>query len=509
MMSSKKKYNSTYDVVVVGAGNAALCAALSAQEEGCKVLVLEKGTINKRGGNSFFSDGSIRFAYSNLNDIREVVTSITDEEANLIKMPPYHEIDYICDLMRVTSGKSDPSLAKQLVAQSYETIKWIKDQGVQFTLNYENQSFKQDGNYLFWGGSPVRVEGKGVGLMEKLFSRIEEVGIEIWYNTRALELVNENEKIAGIIVKQEGKKIRINTSSVILACGSFEANEKMRQQYMGAEWGKAIVRGTEHNTGDGISMAIAIGAQRYGQWKDCHSIGTDYNAPKVGDFTKPGDIFKKHSYPYGIMLNKEGKRFIDEGADFRNYTYAKYGREILKQPDHIAYQVYDAQVRSLLRKEYNIDEATCYQANTLEELINLLPVNREQFLLTVQDYNASVLDGEYNPTVKDGKGTKDIIPPKTNWALPIEKGPFYAFPVACGITFTFGGLKVNAHAEVLNENDKPLNGLFAAGEIMGGIFYENYPGGTGLMAGSIFGKIAGESVAQYIQDYRNHSVIRS
>ncbi|WP_019392378.1 FAD-dependent tricarballylate dehydrogenase TcuA [Priestia filamentosa] len=505
-MSSNKNCNSSYDVVVVGAGNAALCAAISAREEGCKVLVLEKGPVHKRGGNSFFTDGAIRFAYSDLNAIREVVTDISNEEATLIKMPPYSEMDYLCDLMRVTQGKSDPSLAKQLVSQSYETIVWMKNQGIKFILNYENQSFKKDGKHHFWGGLPVKTENQGVGLMEQLFTRAEELGIDIWYNSRATELAAENGIIIGIILEKNEEKIKLNTSGVILACGSFEANEQMRSQYIGEEWDNAIVRGTEYNTGDGISMAIDVGAQRNGQWSGCHSIGTDYNAPKVGDFTKPGDIFKKHSYPYSIMLNRDGKRFVDEGADFRNYTYAKYGREILKQPDHVAYQIYDAQVRPLLRKEYDLEEATFYQANSLEELVNLLPVNREEFLKTIKEYNASVQEGEYSPTEKDGKRTLGISPPKTNWALPIEKGPFYAFPVTCGITFSFGALKVNPRGEVLNSNEEPLNGLFAAGEMIGGIFYENYPGGSGLMSGSVFGKLAGKSAALYTQEQRSNAI---
>lgn len=242
-------------------------------------------------------------------------------------------------------------------------------------------------------------------------------------------------------------------------------------------------------------MAIEAGAATFGQWSGCHSIGTDYNAPKVGDFTKPGDIFKKHSYPLGIMLNKEGKRFVDEGADLRNYTYAKYGREILKQPGQMAIQIFDAQVKPLLRKEYVLEEASEYKADTLEELIAQLPVDQKQFLETIQQYNEAVQEGEYSPNEKDGKGTTGITPPKSNWALKIEQGPFYAYPVTCGVTFSFGGLHVNPNGEVLGENGEMIDGLFAAGEMVGGIFYDNYPGGSGLMSGAVFGKIAGATAA--------------
>ncbi len=499
-MSIKEESSIFYDVVVVGAGNAALCAAISAKEQGASVLVLERGPIEKRGGNSFFTDGAIRVAYKDLEAIRNVMPELTDAEADLIVMPEYTEADYYDDLLRVTDGKSDPELARQLVSKSYETILWMKEQGVSFELNYENQSFEQDGKRHFWGGLPIKTVNKGVGLIKQLFLRAEELGIDIRYEARATELLTENERITGIIIEQNYERQTIQASSVVLACGSFEANKTLRSEYLGEEWNAAIVRGTEFNTGDGIAMALAAGGQKYGEWSGCHSIGTDYNAPRVGDFTKPGDIYKKHSYPYSIMLNREGNRFVDEGADFRNYTYAKYGREILKQPGQIAYQIYDSKVRPMLRKEYDLEEATFYQADTLEELVKLLPVNQHQFIQTILEYNDSVEEGDYNPTEKDGKGTRGIVPAKSNWALRIDEGPFYAFPVTCGITFAFGGVHTDPDGRVLNKENKPIEGLFAAGEMIGGIFYKNYPGGSGLMSGAVFGKLAGASASRYILD---------
>jgi tricarballylate dehydrogenase len=493
-----------YDVVVVGAGNAALCAAISAREKAGRVLVLEKGPGEKRGGNSFFTDGAIRFAFDGLDAIRAIIPSITDEEAANIEIPAYSKENYYNDLMRVTENRSDPALAEHLVSKSYETIKWMRDHGVIFELIYDNQSFEKDGKRHFWGGLPVKTRNKGVGLIEMLNRRVQELGIDVWYESPAVKLLKESGRITGIVVKQGDNEITVETGSVVLACGGFEANKQLRGKHLGSEWEAAIVRGTEFNTGDGLSMALEIGAQKFGQWSGCHSVGTDYNAPKVGDFTKPGDIFKKHSYPFGIMLNKDGKRFVDEGADFRNYTYAKYGREVLKQPGHMAMQIYDAQVRHMLRKEYNLDETTEYKADTLEELADQLAaqlaVNKEQFLQTIKEYNEAVQDGPYYPNEKDGKGTKGITPPKSNWALRIEQGPFYAYPITCGITFSFGALHVNSNGEVLDEQGAPIGGLFAAGEMVGGIFYDNYPGGSGLMSGSVFGKTAGASAAAYALD---------
>ncbi|MCM3716496.1 FAD-dependent tricarballylate dehydrogenase TcuA [Alkalihalobacillus oceani] len=488
-----------YDVVVAGAGNAALCAAISARETGLSVLVLEKAPKHKRGGNSYFTDGAIRFAYNGIDDIRKIIPEMTDEEAAKINMPSYHVDDYYNDLMRVNNNKSDPSLARQLVSRSFETITWMHSHGISFELNYKNQSFEGDGKFHFWGGLPVKTHNIGMGLIKSLNKRAEELGIDIWYEARALDIKKENDRITAIEVEKGGQIVSIPVHSVILACGGFEANKEMRAKHIGPEWEAAIVRGTEYNTGDGLQIALKAGAARHGDWSGCHSIGTDYNAPKVGDFSKPGDIFKKHSYPLGLLINRDGERFVDEGADFRNYTYAKYGREILKQPGAMAFQVYDQQVRPLLREEYDLEEATAFQADSVEELADMIDVNKEAFLKTIAEYNNAVQDGSFHPNEKDGKGTRGIHPPKSNWALKLDQAPYYAFPVTCGITFSFGGLLASIDAEVLTADATPINGLFAAGEMIGGLFYDNYPGGSGLMSGAVFGKLAGKSASRYVK----------
>ena len=487
-----------YDVVVVGAGNAALCAAISAKENGASVLVLEKGPIEKRGGNSYFTDGAIRTAYNTLDNIQKVV-SLTDEDIALIDMPTYTADDFYADILTVSKQQSNPALVRNLVDHSFETIEWLHEQGVEFELNYDNQSFKVDDKIQFWGGLPVKTVEKGIGLMRSLFTRAEQLGIEVWYEAAATKIQTVDDKVSAIEIQQKEKTIEVSCNAVVLACGSFEASKKARQKFIGEEWLDAIVRGTEFNTGDGIEMALQIGATRAGQLNGCHAIGTDANVPKVGDFKKPGDIYKKHSYPYSIMLNTDGQRFVDEGADFRNYTYAKYGKEILKQPNNIAYQIFDAKVRPILRKEYDLKEATVYEAATLEELANQLNVDKEAFLATIQAYNEDVNDKPFDPSVKDGKATRTSTPPKSNWAQKIDEGPFYAYPVTCGITFSFSGVKANTKAEVLSEQGEAIEGLFAAGEMIGEIFYENYPGGSGLMSGAVYGKIAGENAAKYVQ----------
>lgn len=487
----------TYDVVVAGTGNAALCAAISAREEGLNVLIVEKGPKHKRGGNSFFTDGAVRCAYNNLDDLRKVVPEITDEEAENIEMPVYTVGDFDDDLMRVTKGKSEKHLADKLTGDSFETIQWMHKQGVKFELN-ENQYFEREGKLVFWGGLPLKTRGKGIGLIDALFKKLGAIEVETRYETRAVGVKQENGKITALEVESDGERQLIPTKSVILACGGFEASESKRMKNIGEEWKNSVVRGSEYNTGDGIEIVLESGGQKFGEWDGCHAHMTDYNAPRVGDYSKPGDIYKKSSYPLGLIVNTNGERFVDEGADFRNYTYAKYGKETLKQPEQKAFQLYDSQVRSLLRKEYDLEEATCIKADTLEELANEMGVNREAFLETIKAYNKAVQEGNYDPSIKDGKQTLGITPPKSNWALQFNQAPFYAYPVTCGITFTFGAVRVNERGEVLNEEVQPIPGLFAAGEMVGGLFYHNYPGGSGLMSGSVFGKQAGITAATFL-----------
>ena len=225
----------------------------------------------------------------------------------------------------------------------------------------------------------------------------------------------------------------------------------------------------------------------------------DRNAPEFGDLAV-GDNFQKHSYPWGIMINANGERFVDEGADFRNYTYAKYGRVILMQPKQVAWQVFDAKIIPMLRDEYRIKQVTKVHANTLEELVNKLEdVDAEKALETIKTYNKAVMtEVPFDPNVKDGRATRGLAVPKSNWANTLDEPPFEAYAVTCGLTFTFGGIKIDTTARVIDTDGAPIPGLFAAGELVGGLFYFNYPGGTGLMSGSVFGKIAGTAAGQRV-----------
>ena len=485
-----------FDVVVVGAGSAALNAALSAKEQGSKVLVLEKAPEHLRGGNSYFTGGLFRFAYSGLEEIVNLLPEVGTEEQDRIDVGSYDNSDFYADVMRVTEGLSNPDLLQILVSESYPTMIWMRDQGVPWILAYGRQAFEHEGKLRFWGGLIVESVGGGKGLSDRLFELCQNVGIEVRYQSAATELKTDNKgKISGVIIKGPDGYEHINCHNVVLACGGFEANAEMRTRYLGPGWELAKVRGTQYNTGEGIQMALDIGAQSHGHWSGCHAVAWDLNAPPHGD-RNVADLFQKHSYPFGLIVNVDGERFVDEGADFRNYTYAKYGREILKQPQRAAFQLFDQKSKHLLRDEYFIQQATMVESNTIEQLAEGLDINVPGLVKTIYNYNESVQDGEFNPTDLDGKGTIGLTPPKSNWAQKFDSPPYIGYAVTCGITFTFGGLKIDTRCRVQDTSDVPIPGLYAAGELTGGLFYNNYPGGAGLMAGAVFGKIAGREAGQ-------------
>ncbi|MCC7017198.1 MAG: FAD-dependent tricarballylate dehydrogenase TcuA [Rhodospirillales bacterium] len=493
-MSEKGAAKRDYDVVVVGGGNAALCAALAAREAGTTACVLERAPIEESGGNSRFTAGAIRFAYRGLDDLMKVMPDLTEAEIATTDFGAYTEDDFFEDMFRVTQYRADPDLVETLVRRSFDTVLWLRGKGMRFVPMYGRQAFKVEGRFKFWGGLTVEAWGGGPGLVNRLSEICKFTGIEIRYGARAIELLAPNGAVEGVKVRVSGRDEDIRAGAVVLASGGFESSAEMRARYLGPGWELAKVRGTRFNTGDGHKMALAIGASSAGNWSGCHAVGWDRNAPEFGDLAV-GDNFQKHSYPLGIMVNANGERFVDEGADFRNYTYAKSGRVILEQPQQFAWQIFDRKVLHLLRDEYRIKQMTKVAAGTLEELAGKLEgVDGDAFLRTVKDYNAAVrTDVPFNPNVKDGRGTAGLRVPKSNWATTIDQPPFEGYAVTCGITFTFGGLRIDGDAKVLDEELSPIPGLYAAGEIVGGLFYFNYPGGTGLMSGAVFGRIAGRS----------------
>lgn len=486
------------DVIVVGAGNAASCAALAAREKGARVLMLEAAPREEAGGNSTYTAGAMRVVYNGVEDILTLVPDLTDDVIANTDFGSYTTDNFFDDMFRVTQYRTDPELVDILVNRSLETLQWMRRQGIRFQTSHGRQAFKVDGRFKFWGGLACEVWGGGPGLVSMQHEAAEKAGVEILYDTAAIRLIGDVNGVHGVEIQQAGEHRSLLARAVILACGGFESNAEMRARYLGPNWDLAKVRGTRFNTGFGHRMALDIGAMPFGHWSGCHSVGWDQNAPAFGDLAV-GDAFQKHSYPFGIMVNARGERFVDEGADFRNYTYAKYGSEVLRQPNQFAWQVFDAKVQHLLRDEYRIRQITKVYADTIEELAQKLDgVDPEGFLRTVSEFNAAVRsDIPFNPNVKDGRAARGLAVPKSNWANTIDQGPFEAYAVTCGVTFTFGGLKISGDGEVQNAFGGAIPGLFAAGEIVGGLFYHNYPGGTGLTAGSVFGRIAGSSAAHY------------
>jgi tricarballylate dehydrogenase len=474
-----------------------MCAALSAREHAQKVLVLERAPEDESGGNSRFTAGLMRIVYNGVDDLRQLMPDLGADEIARTDFGAYTQDQFLDDMARVTEYRCDPDLTEILVKASFPTALWMRSKGVRFVAAWGRQAFNIGGRFKFWGGLTVEAVGGGPGLVDFLTQALKKNGIDLWYDARAVSLIADDDGVHGVVVKKNKRTVEVKGKAVVLAAGGFQANTEWRTRYLGPGWELAKVRGTRFNTGDAIRMALDIGAAPVGNWSGCHAVAWERNAPEFGDLAV-GDQFQKHSYPWGIYINAEGKRFVDEGADFRNYTYAKYGRVILAQPGQFAWQIFDAKVKGQLRDEYKIRQVTKRVGNTLEELVaKLEDTNQESALREILAYNKAVrTDIPFNPNVKDGRCTTNLKINKSNWANTLDTPPFEAYAVTCGITFSFGGLRINTGAQVMNTDGEPIAGLYAAGELVGGIFWFNYPGGSGLTNGSVFGRIAGASAGK-------------
>nr|WP_275296394.1 FAD-dependent tricarballylate dehydrogenase TcuA [Sulfitobacter geojensis] len=484
-------------VIVVGTGNAALCAAIAALENGAQVTLLEKADQALAGGNTKYTAGAMRFAYDGAADLLPLLRNPDDPRVQNADFGGYDVEKFGSDLLGFNDGRPLSEEQEALVNLSGETMRWLASHDVKFEPIYSRQSFEKDGRHVFWGGLTLAAENEGVGLFDMELAAVERLGGTVRYNSAVTGLVTEGDQVIGVLIGDEV----MHADAVILASGGFEANEEMRVQHMGPNWKAAKVRGTPHNTGDGLTMASAVGAAEYGFYAGCHATPMDLHMADFGNLDLPaGDRknYRKISYFLGVMLNADGARFVDEGANFRNYTYAQYGAAILEQPGQFAWQVFDSKVFDLLYAEYRFHDAHFVEADTLEALVPLMTgVNAEAAITTLDAYNDAVdTQAAFDPTVLDGKATDGLMPPKSNWAQKIDKGPFRAFPVTGGITFTYGGLKVDANGGVVREDGSTVAGLFACGEIVGGVFFAGYPGGSGLTSGAVFGRRAGYGASQ-------------
>ncbi|MBO0741449.1 MAG: FAD-dependent tricarballylate dehydrogenase TcuA, partial [Hyphomicrobiaceae bacterium] len=348
-------------------------------------------------------------------------------------------------------------------------------------------------------GLVVRAVHEGVGLSRTWFAAAAKRGIEVRYASAATELLlDPRGRICGTKVRGPHGLEAIHAKAVVLGCGGFEANVQMRTQHIGPLVGAAKVRGTPFNQGDGLRMALAIGAMPWGQWSGCHAtpISADWGDFAPREYT---DRSNRLSYIYGLMINRKGRRFVDEGEDQNLYTYAKFGRAILGETGAKGYQLFDSKVLHLLEPRYSTSKPIV--AGSLKELLAQLDIDdKQQALRTVEEFNAAPRTSKaFDPTKKDGYATRGLAIDKTNWAVKLEAPPYFAYSVTGGITFTFGGLKINENAQVIGTDWRPLPGLFTCGEMVGGLFYDNYPAGTGLVSGATFGRIAGRNAAKLAQ----------
>lgn len=522
------------DVLVVGGGNAGFSAAISAAESlsgrqrgaaKARVLLIDKCPPAWAGGNSYFTAGAMRCVHGGLSDVLPIVNNVDARLAGKIDLDPYTREDFLGDLHRVTDGRYDRDLGRTLVEDSNETVKWLAKHGVRFQLSFNRQAYRIGDRYKFWGGMCLKTQDGGKGLVEDHRNAADKVGVSVMYEVAAKSI--KTNPVTGAFEALEaafkdGSPFMINAKAVILAAGGFEANPRMRAQYLGHGWDLGHVRGTPYNTGEVLEMAIRdLEARQAGHWSGCHSVAWDADSPANTGDRETSNEFTKSGYPFGITVNRTGERFFDEGSDIRNYTYAKFGKAILGQPGGIAFQVWDGQGIPWLRSEEYRDEIVRKTyGDTIEELAAKLEKNEglesaRRFVDTVNEYDDAVLrhrqeqkDLKWDPSVKDGLSTqsssKSLRIPKSNWALPLNKGPFMAIRVCCGVTFTFGGLAVDPKTSgvISSMTGKVIPGVYCCGEMLGGLFYENYPGGSGLTSGATFGRKAGIQAAAVVLNSR-------
>ena len=456
-----------FGVAVVGGGIAGLCAALSAAESGASAVLVEKAPRAERGGNTRFADAQMRFPH----------------EPDEFGARRYTADEMYGDLMRISGGRANPELIRTLCDRAAATIEWLTDYGVEWEEGYPHTA-----------GYRRMPKAGGQGLVDLLHRRLEGLGVPVSYETAAADLILDADgSVAGVrCTGPEGVVDVEAAGGVILACGGFQANVEMRVRYLGRFADSLILRGSRYNTGEGIAMALAAGAAPAGQWGDYHSAVLDARSPAI-----ECGVTALYNYQMGIFVDARGRRFIDEGEDFRDHTYVKFSKRIIEEAGGRAWCLFDQ--RAYQREEFARawrPVGPPLEADSLTALAREMGVPGEDLLETVAAYNAAVVEGEYDLDRLDGKGTRGLTPPKSNWALPLDAPPYLAVPVTGGITFTFGGIGCDARARVRHTGGWPIPGLYAAGEPVGEFFYDNYPGASSVIRGAVFGRIAGREAAE-------------
>ncbi len=454
-----------YDVLVAGGGNAALCAAIAAARAGSSVLVVEMASKFYRGGNTRHTR-NIRCAH---------------DAATETLSGPYSEDEFFKDLLAVTQGNTDETLARHMIAESKAVLDWLPQQGVRYQPSLGGTLSLGRTNSFFLGG--------GRSMLNALYLTAESLGVAIAYDAEVVDLDIDSGMFLSATVQHGGARHAVRAATFVAACGGFESNIEWLKQYWGAAADNFLIRGTPNNRGTVLKMLLDRGVQETGDPTQCHAVAIDARAPKYD-----GGIITRHdSVIFGIVVNKHAQRFYDEGEDIWPKRYAIWGRLVAQQPDQIAYIIFDSSVVKMFMP-------TLYPpigAPTLRELAGKLTLDPDAFEATVNDFNAAVQPGTFNDTILDDCRTTGLKPDKTHWARRIETAPFYAYPVRPGITFTYLATKVNRETRMLMQDGKPSANMFAAGEIMAGnVLGRGYAAGMGMTIGSVFGRIAGGEAAK-------------
>ncbi len=462
--------SSKYDVLVIGGGNAALCAAISARRAGASVMVLEGAPKFYRGGNTRHT--------RNMRCAHDAPTEILTG--------PYTEDEFWEDLQRVTGGQTDEELARHMIRESKDILNWVVEQGVRWQPSLGGTLSLGRTNSFFMGG--------GRAMLNALYLTAERLGVEVAYDAEVTDLVIEDGMFLGARVKWPiNGAAEIRAAALVAAAGGFEANIEWLKQYWGDAADNFLIRGTPYNRGSVLKMLLAKGVQEVGDPTQCHAVAIDARAPKFD-----GGIITRHdSVVFGIVVNKHAQRFYDEGEDIWPKRYAIWGRLVAAQPDQIAYIIFDSTVVTSFMPTLFPPIA----GQTVAELAGKLQLDPAVLERTVADFNAAVRPGTFDHTILDDCRTEGIAPPKTHWARRIETPPYLAYPVRPGITFTYLGTRVNKEARMLMKDGKPSANMFAAGEIMAGnVLGKGYAAGIGMTIGSVFGRIAGREAAKHARN---------
>ncbi len=479
------------DVIVIGGGSAAFESAVAVRQNGAgNVVMLEKAPAEQSGGNARFSHTGFRFVNTGHTEIRDFIPDVPQDLYDTMQMPAYTRDDLVDDLNRVTQGRIDQTLAAHMADKSNEALHWMLECGIKWA---PEKTHLIDGKRYFEPGMYLHPKGGGPGQLRMWTEIAKSMGIDIRYRSKVVQLLGDYRRIEGVRVITPDAEYELMARSVIVCSGGFQANPEMRARYLGNNTDFVKVRGNRHNTGEVLRMMLDLGAKAAGHWQGAHMSPIDAGAPAVetpvaADGT--GNQMNRYDYQLGITVNSQGVRFFDEGEASHAYTYAKTGRAILAQPGGVAYQVYDRKGIDMFHFNNN-GAATFVEANTLEELARKIGVNPVVFADTVTKYNAAVVgDKPFNKGILDGRGTRGLEINKTNWANKIDEAPYQAFPVTCGITFTFGGVQINTNSQVLNTEGEPIRGMYASGDVVG-LFFHNYPSCTGQTRNVVFSLAAG------------------